>query len=140
MAGVQLIETWLDGRRPLLRADLEPTPGAPELTGRRVLAFAGIGRPEKFFTTLEAAGAELVERRAFPDHHPFTRPELDALIARAAALDARLVTTEKDAVRLPANLPANLRGEIAVLPVVLRWRDPAVTAKLLDGLSDHGER
>jgi tetraacyldisaccharide 4'-kinase len=128
------IETWLGGR-PLLRAELVPAPDAPDLAGQRVLAFAGIGRPEKVFATLEACGAELVERRAFPDHHPYGRSELDALIARAAALDARPVTTEKDAARLPADL----RAAVAVLPVVLRWGDPAAAARLLDRLSDHGK-
>ena len=127
------IAGWLDGRRPLLRADLVPALDAPGLKGRRVLAFAGIGRPEKFFTTLADCGAELAGHRAFPDHHPYSQGDLDALLARAAALDAVAITTEKDAVRLPA-----VRGaEVAVLAVTLRWRDPAAPARLLDACLNH---
>ena len=72
------------------------------LPGSRVVAFAGIGRPEKFFATLRSLGAELVGARKFPDHHPFTAGEIAAL-RRAADRDrAQLVTTAKDWVRLPA--------------------------------------
>ena len=63
---------------PLLPAVLEPVFGE-RLAGARLLAFAGIGRPEKFFVTLRALGADLVGARAFPDHHPFRVSELEAL-------------------------------------------------------------
>ena len=76
------------------------------LAGRRVLAFAGVGRPEGFRALLEAAGAEVVEGRWFPDHHRYGTAELRQLVADAQARDAVLVTTGKDAVKLPADLPA----------------------------------
>jgi tetraacyldisaccharide 4'-kinase len=119
------------GHRPVLTARLEPEPAAAAgLTGCRVLAFAGIGRPEKFFATLESLGAVLVATHAFADHHPFTCPEAMALVQRAEALDAVPVTTAKDAVRLPGAARALVR----VLPVVLRWDDPAMPERLLDRL------
>lgn len=86
------------GGLPLLRARLEPL--SQELAGERVLAFAGIGRPEKFFETLRALGAELVEACAFPDHHAYSGEELTLLRHAATRADARLVTTEKDLVRI----------------------------------------
>ena len=82
---------------PCVEADLRPAPGAPTLAGRRVLAFAGIGRPDKLFATLEAVGAELVGRKAFPDHHPYRRAEIERLLERAAREEALCVTTSKDA-------------------------------------------
>lgn len=70
------------------------------LAGRRVIGFAGIGRPAKFFETLEQAGAILVGRHAFPDHHPFTEADAAGLLAAAEAARAVLATTAKDHVRL----------------------------------------
>ena len=113
---------------PLLRAKLEPGPGSEALRGRRVLAFAGIGRPAKFFASLEALGAELVATYDFPDHHPYTAEEIEGLIEEAAAADAIAVTTKKDDVRLPAHL----RARVDVLPVSLAWNDVAAVERLLE--------
>jgi len=108
----------LAARAPVLRATLEPSAeDAARLRGRRLLAFAGIGRPAKFFATLEACGAELVGREGFADHHPYREGEVAALRARADAAGATLATTEKDMVRVP---PAQ-RGGILVLPVEARF-------------------
>ncbi|SFL52553.1 tetraacyldisaccharide 4'-kinase [Methylobacterium pseudosasicola] len=92
---------------PVHRAQL--VPDAADLAGRRCLAFAGIGRPEKFFTTLRGTGAALVAARPFPDHHPYRDADLVALAAEADRLGAELVTTEKDAVRLPTEFAARVR-------------------------------
>ena len=73
---------------------------AAQLRGQRVVAFAGIGRPAKFFATLAEIGAQLVAQHEFADHHVFSSAELAALQAQAQALQARLVTTRKDQVRL----------------------------------------
>lgn len=116
---------------PTLTARLTPDPAAAaRLRGRRVLAFAGIGRPQKFFDTAAAVGADIAQTVAFPDHHPFTAAELAALQKRAAALGAELATTEKDRVRLP---PA-LRDAVAVLPVNLLWDDESALDALLEQL------
>jgi tetraacyldisaccharide 4'-kinase len=112
---------------PVLTARLVPGPEAVALAGRRVLAFAGIGRPDKFFATLEEAGALLVARHSFPDHHPYREGEVSRLLATAAGLDALPVTTAKDNVRLPPSL----RGHVTVLTVTLAWDDQAALAALL---------
>ncbi len=125
----------LAGGRPVLAARLEPDPAAAaRLAGRDVLAFAGIGRPEKFFATLEALGARLVGRVPFADHHPYRAAEVAALIDRAAELGALPVTTAKDAVRLPQDL----RAKVAVLPVTVRWADERALAALLTHLLQKG--
>jgi tetraacyldisaccharide 4'-kinase len=111
---------------PVLHAALRPVAGE-RLVGTRLLAFAGIGRPEKFFTTLLALGAELVGTRSFPDHHPYRAGEIDRLLRAAERAEARLVTTAKDIVRVPPQM----RGTIEVLEVEIRWADPAPVVELL---------
>ena len=110
---------------PALRARLLPRdPG--RFAGRRVLAFAGIGRPDKMFATLDVTGAVTVATRAFPDHHRYRASELQALAAEAGG--AALVTTAKDAVRLPPEW----RARVEVLRVDLAWDDPGALEALLD--------
>ena len=87
--------------KPCFYADIEPTGGARRLAGARVLAFAGIGRPQKFFGMLESIGARVVGTRAFADHHAYRPREIAQMQAHARAEGAMLVTTEKDIVRLP---------------------------------------
>ena len=90
------------------------------LKDARVLAFAGIGHPEKFFATLTAAGIDVATRREFPDHHRFTAPEAAALIAEADRTGLSLVTTEKDFVRLKDKRAlAALAARSRALPVTL---------------------
>jgi tetraacyldisaccharide 4'-kinase len=112
---------------PVLRADLMPELGRLDLD-RRYLAFAGIGRPEKFFAGLAGAGVNLAGRRAFADHHPYAASELAALAAEAQAAGAVLLTTPKDMARLPT---AQRQG-IAVAGVALAWADEAALKALLE--------
>ena len=120
------IEKTLPHQLPLLRARLVPV--QPDAwRGRRVLAFAGIGRPEKFFASLAECGAEIAARHGFADHQAYDAATLDALLAEARGLGAVPVTTEKDLMRLP---PAR-RGEFGVLPVQLAWDEPQLIAALL---------
>ena len=95
--------------------------------GRKVFAFAGIGRPEKFFDSLAGVGAELAACRAFPDHHRYSVGAIERLLGEADRLKALPVTTAKDAVRLPESL----REKVAVLPVEVAWEDEAALAALL---------
>lgn len=111
---------------PLLRARLEPD-GA-NVAGRKVFAFAGIGRPEKFVATLQACGAHVTGTQFFADHHPYTPSEIAAL--KSWAGDAMPVTTEKDFVRLG---PVETAG-IAVLKVRARFDQTQALAALLDRL------
>jgi len=114
---------------PVLRAKLVQT--GPSLGTQRVVAFAGIGRPAKFFDTLSALGADVIEQRAFGDHHVYTQAEMARLKARARSENALLVTTEKDYVRLT---PAERDG-IVPLPVEAVFEDPAALSALLDRLT-----
>ena len=112
---------------PVLRARLEPLPDAMALAGQRVLAFAGIGRPAKFFATLRGLGAEIAAAHAFADHHRFAPERIMALVEEAHALGAVPVTTEKDHVRLPAEARAMVRP----VRVELVFRAPDRVAGLL---------
>ena len=125
------------GPLPVFRARLAPDPvAAEELRGQRLLAFAGIGRPAKFFETLEQLGADLADRVAFADHHAYGAGDLDRLVARAGRLGARLVTTAKDHVRLPRAA----RAGVAVLPVTVAWEDGDGFARLLAAAVGQGEK
>jgi tetraacyldisaccharide 4'-kinase len=105
-----------------LAARLVPRRTGLSLAGEKVLAFAGIGRPGKFFATLKAMGAQIVEAVPFADHCDYPPAVLRRLQRRALAEGAMLVTTEKDAVRLPAGF----RREVVVVQVHLEpddWPD-----------------
>lgn len=113
--GGSLPENKLD--MPTFVGRTEATADAPDIKGKRVIAFAGIGRPEKFFNTLKAAGAEIAETILFPDHHLFSNAEIENVLARAKTQDSAVITTEKDFVRIPATLSAHIMS----FPVRLNW-------------------
>ena len=110
---------WPGLALPVLGASLVPLRTGMVWGGLRAVAFAGIGRPEKFFATLRSLGAEVVAARSFGDHEPFAPQALARLEAEARAAGAQLVTTEKDAARLPAAF----RPKVLVLPVRLEPDD-----------------
>ncbi len=114
------------GRSPILTAQLAPVE-ADGLKGQHVVAFAGIGRPAKFFATLRALGAEIAEQQGFADHYRYTELDLHTLDALAQANNATLVTTEKDWARLPPPW----RDKIHALKVALRWDDTAALDRVL---------
>jgi tetraacyldisaccharide 4'-kinase len=99
-----------------------------------VLAFAGIGRPEKFFDTVRAMGCKLVEQRGFPDHHPYSYGQAKEIIDAAWAMGALPVTTAKDAVRLPPDL----RAPVKVVEVEVVWREPELLDRILLEALRHG--
>lgn len=105
---------------PVFRAIMRPA-AVPELDGAQVVAFAGIGRPEKFFMTLRALHAEVMAARAFPDHHMFSERDALDLLMLAREKGALLVTTEKDHARLrhvpEGSARARLRDEARTFPV-----------------------
>jgi tetraacyldisaccharide 4'-kinase len=120
---------------PIFTAKLMPSPDdLAALTGKPVLAFAGIGDPDKFFATLAAAGIDVRIRRAFADHHRYTGGEATALLAEAQAGRLLPVTTEKDMVRLAGNPDtAELAAVTRTLAVELTVDDAAGFAALVRG-------
>lgn len=105
---------------PHLTGQLQPLATGMDWSGARVFAFAGIGRPEKFFQTLRDLGATVVRGEGLADHQPLSPVLLNRLAADAANLGTHLVTTEKDAARLPSDW----RARVLTLPVRLTLTDP----------------
>lgn len=112
---------------PRLKGVLQPLQMGMSWQGARVLAFAGIADPSRFFATLKAEGADLVRGEALGDHAPLSETLLRRLDAEAAASGAQLVTTEKDAARLPSSW----RAKVLTLVVRLQIEDwSALDARL----------
>jgi tetraacyldisaccharide 4'-kinase len=131
-AQAAFLSTWGAAIRvPITSGQLLPLRTGMDWQGVRLLAFAGIGRPEKFFTTLRGEGAELVQTVALDDHQPLSLPLLSRLEADAHRLGAQLVTTEKDACRLPPYY----RAKVLTLPVRLHLDDTTTLDAALAGLN-----
>jgi len=112
---------------PVFHARLVPQADPVFLQGKKWLAFAGIGRPQKFFDTLRSLGADVVETRAFADHHAYRAADMDALLHAAQAQHAQLITTEKDFVKLSAAH----RAQVTRLPVALVFDEPQAVAQFI---------
>jgi tetraacyldisaccharide 4'-kinase len=120
----------IDGGPPMLRAYLLPVSDPASFKGGRVVAFAGIGRPRKFFDSLEWLGATVVARHAFPDHQPYSAAMIEPILAEAARLGLPVLTTEKDWVRVPADM----RNGVTPVPVRVSWDSPSEVEAFLDKL------
>jgi tetraacyldisaccharide 4'-kinase len=116
---------------PVLRAKLVAGPEAEMLAGQPVFAFCGIANPQKFFATLQEAGAVLAGRESFADHYPYDEGDLKELLGQAEALRALPVTTKKDFVRIPPQF----RSRVTVVTIGLAWEEPARIESLLDPLA-----
>jgi tetraacyldisaccharide 4'-kinase len=120
---------------PVFHARLEPDADAiAALKQQKVLAFAGIGDPGKFFATLTEAGIRIGVRKAFPDHHRYGRAEAEALLSLAQKEKLALVTTEKDLARMAGdNTMAALAEAARALPVTLRIEEEDALRRVLPG-------
>ena len=119
----RMFET-LSFTRPVFFADFKVE---ASIKGERLVGFAGLGIPHKFYDTLIAAGADVKDFFPFPDHHNYSEKDLRALTRSAKSHKASLITTEKDMVRLPGEM----KNHIKTLPISLQWHDlKAITAFL----------
>jgi len=127
----QDIRSKLPSGMPVLTCHLAVQKEFKGLQGKSVLAFAGIGRPEKFFSTLETLNCDVIRSISFPDHYAYTEEEIHDLQMEAESVSAVLVTTEKDKVRLPYSL----QDSVEAIPIEVVWDDKkaidSIVAKLL---------
>jgi tetraacyldisaccharide 4'-kinase len=125
----------LPADKPLFQANIRVKQDDTPPFDKPYLAFAGIGYPQKFFTTCKTAGLKLVGTQSYADHHPYSGADMAQLLDMAERLDARLITTEKDFMRIP---PA-WRERVTTLPITVTFDEPeSLTAFIGDKLS--GER
>jgi tetraacyldisaccharide 4'-kinase len=124
------------GGLPLLTGRLVPDPAAvAALAGARVLAFAGIADPDKFFATVRDAGIAVEATRRFADHRRFSAPDAKRLIAQAEQSRLTLVTTEKDLARMTGDPAlAELAAQCKALPVTLELDKASALRDILEGL------
>ncbi len=132
-AAEPLIRTAARAGRAIVHARLKPT-RVRDWRKRPILAFAGIGRPDKFYASLAAVGATVARTVNFPDHHRYSVGEASELIAAAEADELRLVTTEKDMVRLSAKTGplAELARRAEAFNVILEFENPAAIGEMID--------
>ena len=124
---------------PVLKAEIVPDINAARLRGKPLVAFAGIGYPDKFFKTLDELGSSIAERMSFGDHHRFTGRDADALLELAANHGAQLVTTEKDMARLEGEKHLErLKSATITLPVKMIFSDERALGKLVGSVLKRG--
>ncbi|WP_298255474.1 tetraacyldisaccharide 4'-kinase [Bradyrhizobium sp.] len=119
--------------KPVLKANVRANDATlSSLRGQRVLAFAGIGDPDRFFRTLRGYGVEVVRERAFADHHPFAQSEIEPLVLEAKRNGWTVVTTEKDLARLGVGgkLPPWAEG-VLPFPVKLEFDSASALRKFV---------
>lgn len=129
-AADSIVHLAADGGLPVFRARLQPR---QHLAGRRFLAFAGIGHPQKFFHTVAAAGGQVTATRTFADHHVFTEQELRDLASAAERSSLELVTTAKDAARIGhGRLDGLLPGRVSVLEIEAVFDEPDAAQRIIE--------
>lgn len=119
---------------PVIEARLSPVEMGVNWSQKRLYAFAGIGRPEKFFSTLKSLDANVICERSFGDHEEIPLMILQRMENEAKALSAQLITTEKDAARLPEEW----KGKVLCLPVRLEITTNDLIGEVLKRLKNEG--
>jgi tetraacyldisaccharide 4'-kinase len=118
--------------KPVFEASVR-TSNSDSLRGRRFLAFAGIGHPDRFFDAVSATGGTVVDKRSFGDHHKFRSEELAELETTAHKGGLDMITTAKDAVRLRhGDVPPIFRSKLKVLEIEAVFDDPDVPSAIID--------
>jgi tetraacyldisaccharide 4'-kinase len=133
-AGAAGLDSEIRARRlPVFHGELAPDPeAAAAMSGRKALAFAGIGNPGKFFATVAAAGIDAPVRKAFDDHHRYSATEAADLIMQAERDGLRLLTTAKDRARMSGDPALDaLASRAHVLPVSLKVKEDAAWRELM---------
>ena len=121
------IKSLQESNLKILHGQLIPELNDISLKGERVVAFAGIGRPEKFFRTVRSLGCIISDTTKFNDHHNYTVGEIDYLEKQAKNMNAKLVTTSKDRIRLDKAAAV----KVLEIPIILKWEDSSKLAELL---------
>jgi tetraacyldisaccharide 4'-kinase len=113
---------------------ITPVGSAAEIAGAKVLAFAGIADPEKFYRTVEELGGEITVRMSFSDHHHMSDDEIEDILSTAEIKQLDIVTTAKDAVRLIGHHgPAQrLLGKLRVIDVEMIFDSPGIPGQIID--------
>lgn len=104
------------GESKIIRAEID-VPANRE--NKKFLAFAGIANPDKFFSSLAKGGYDIVKKTIFSDHYQYTENDINSLKNRAESLNACLITTEKDFIRLTERQ----QQDISILPIEIKWED-----------------
>jgi len=113
---------------PILFASTSIDKDNIDIKEKKLVAFAGLARPEKFKYTLECGGADIVEWQAFPDHHPYSEADIEDLIKIAEHKEAELITTRKDYVRIPEKF----KDKIHQLSITMVWQDKTAIMPLIE--------
>ena len=97
----------------------EVVPQAPQTENKNVIAFAGIGRPQKFYDSLKNCGLNVIKTFDFPDHYLYKSDDIKKIVETAEDLGAEIFTTSKDFVKIPALY----KNKIKVLEITIKWQD-----------------
>jgi tetraacyldisaccharide 4'-kinase len=121
--------------KAVYEGSVEPVGDAGLIEGKRVLAFAGIADPKKFYRTVEKLGAEIAAKRSFGDHQHLTDDEIEDILSTAERKDLAIVTTAKDAVRLRGHhgRAQELAGKITVIDVEMAFDSPTTPRLIIEG-------
>lgn len=120
--------------KPILKGEVQASEKKLEtLKKKRLLAFAGIGRPEKFLETLEKNCLDIVSFLPYPDHYCYKEKDLNYIFKKASEQNAEIITTSKDWVKIPKNFQSN----IDYLPIDFYFKDDTVLLKEIIGFDKH---